>query len=178
MSNQKVKVKGIEIQVNAEEYISITDIAKSANPTKPADIIARWLQNQKTLLFLETWEQVHNPDFKLAQMGEFRLRAVSERFSVTPKKYIEETGAIGITSRAGRYGGTYAHIEIAVAFSYWLDPVFQVYFLKEFNRLKTQDVLNKHTDWTLEKILSNSKENYYLTETLQKLLKEKNKKLD
>ncbi len=175
MAKQRLDVKGLTIQVHPNDYISLTDIARSAEGRKPADLITKWLQNQKTLLFLETWESVHNPDFKVAQMGDFRLKAVSERFSVTPKKYIEETGAIGIESKAGRYGGTYAHIEIAIAFAYWMDPVFQVYFLKEFNRLKSQDLIARQAEWTLEKILNNSRENYQLTESLQKMIEQKKK---
>lgn len=142
-NDKKLSVLGFTVTVRKDEYISLTDIAKSVNPERPGDLIARWLQNSKTLLFLETWEKLHNPDFDLAEMQTFRLNAVSLRFGVNSAKYIEETGAIGMTSKKGRYGGTFAHLDLAIAFAYWLEPSFQVYFLHEFNRMKKNELDSK-----------------------------------
>lgn len=118
------------------------------------------MQNQKTLAFLETWKTVHNPNFKVVQMHDFRIKAVSERYIVSPKKYIEATNAIGIKSKAGRYGGSFARLEIALAFAYWLEPSFQVYFLKEFNRMKNEENnrLDNTRNWAFEKMIRNAEE--------------------
>lgn len=155
----KINVLGFPVsikQVKQDDYISLTDIAQSNEGRRAPDLIRDWLKNQKTLLFLETWETVHNPDFKVAQMRDFRLEATSERFNVSPKKYIETTNAIGLISKSGRYGaGTYGHIELALAFAYWLEPSFQVYFLQEFNRMKEVEnqKLENTKRWVLEKAL-------------------------
>lgn len=141
--SKKLDVLGFTVTVRKDEYISLTDIAKSVNEERPGDLIARWLQNSKTLLFLETWEKLHNSDFEVAQMQNFRLNAVSLRFGVNATKYIKETSAIGITSKKGRYGGTFAHLDIAIAFAYWLEPSFQVYFIHEFNRMKKVELETK-----------------------------------
>lgn len=141
--NKKLDVLGFTVTVRKDEYISLTDIAKSVNVERPGDLIARWLQNSKTLLFLETWEKLHNPNFDLEKMQAFRLNAVSLRFGVNSTKYIEETGAMGMTSKKGRYGGTFAHLDLAIAFAYWLEPSFQVYFIHEFNRMKKDELDSK-----------------------------------
>ena len=124
MANQKIIVDGQEItikQVDDSEYLSITDIARKFNeiPSRP---ISNWLKNANTLEFMELWERLNNPNFKLPQMGEFRLDAQSNSFYPSPKNYIDRTDAIGIQSRSGRYGGTYAHIDIAFEFASWISP--------------------------------------------------------
>jgi hypothetical protein len=119
MSKQKITVLGLEIVVerfDSEDYISLTDIAKQTE-RKPADSIADWLRNAATLLFLQTWEFLHNENFKVGQMHEFRMGAVDNRKSINPQRYVEETGAIGLISRSGRYGGTFAHSDIATNFA-------------------------------------------------------------
>ena len=174
MKKKKLKVQGITINIDTEEYVSLTDIAKSSVGKKPADLISNWMQNQKTLVFLETWETVHNPDFKVVQMHDFRIKAVSERYIMSPKKYIEATNAIGMISNAGRYGGTFAHLEIALAFAYWLEPSFQVYFLKEFNRMKVAEakLLDNTRNWVFEKVLRSAEELKVIAELGQNLQEE------
>lgn len=139
MAKQKITVDGISIRINDLDYISITDIAKKSSANKPAVTIQSWLRNQRTISFLATWEQVHNPNFKVSQMTDFREQAADNRSAITPKQYIEQTGAIGITAKSGRYGGTYTHSDIALNFCYWLSPEFQVYLAKEFERLKRDE---------------------------------------
>ena len=111
-----------------------------------------WMKNQSTLEFLETWEALHNPDFKRDQMVTFRDKYTRNRNSLTPQIWIKETGAIGIISKSGRYGGTWAHSDIALNFCYWLSPAFQVYLIKEFQRLKEEEFNRKNLDWHIERI--------------------------
>ena len=134
MAKQKISVQEIEVTINKKGYLSLTDIAKRGKATKPISTIRRWLRNQKTLSFLFAWEEAHNPDFKVTQIGHFRDLIENNALEITPKMYIENTGAIGITSTAGKYGGTYAHTDIALDFCRWLDPVFSVWLNKEFQR--------------------------------------------
>ena len=160
MSKQKITVLGLEIvieQFDSEDYISLTDIAKQTE-RKPADTIADWLRNSATLLFLQTWEFLHNENFKVGQMQDFRMGAVDNRKSVNPQRYVEETGAIGLISKSGRYGGTFAHSDIATNFCNWLSPEFQVYFIKEFKRLKEDEAERLGLTWNLRRELA--KANY------------------
>jgi len=137
MAKQELIVDGTTIRINKEGYVSLTDIAKrSIDDTEPIVALRAWLKNSSTLLFLQTWEQKKNKDFKLNRMVQFRMKAADNRNYATPQKYIEETGAIGIISKSGRYGGTFAHSDIALNFCYWLSPEFQVYLMEEFQRLK------------------------------------------
>jgi hypothetical protein len=124
------------------------------------------MKNSNTLLFLEAWEKLHNPGFKVHQMEHFRLRASENRYIATPQNFIEETGAIGIISKSGRYGGTFAHKDIALNFCYWLSPVFQVYLLKEFQRLKEEEFSRKNLEWHLTKITHNIDEVRILLDTI------------
>ena len=141
MAKQKLIVDGVTISIDKNGYISLTDLAKRNSNQEPRYLIQNWLKNASTLQFLDKWEQLSNEHFKRTQMSAFRLLATENRHSITPKKYIEQTGAIGIISTAGRYGGTYAHSDIALNFCYWLSPSFQVYLLKEFQRLKADEQL-------------------------------------
>ncbi len=156
MSKTKIIVEGLPIsieRVNENDFVNITDIARRRNENKPADSISTWLRNPQTLLYLEAWEELHNPNFKLAQMSEFRLLTQHNRFSITPKKYIEETGAIGLVSKQGRYdGGTWAHSEIALEFCSWVEPRFKVYFFKEFQRLKREEYDRRSLEWHVERV--------------------------
>jgi hypothetical protein len=164
MKNRKIEVLGIPVTIKTieeDDYISLTDIAKSESGQAAKDLIRNWLKNQRTLLFLTAWEKVHNPNFKSDQMDAFRLEATRPRFNPSIKSYVEMTGAIGVLSKAGRYGaGTFAHIEIALSFAYWLEPEFQVYFLKEFNRMKKEEtaLINNTKKWAFEKLLRGAEE--------------------
>ena len=139
MGKQKITVEGIKVSIDDRGYISLTDIAKGSSSNKPAVTIQSWLRNQRTISFLATWEKVHNENLKVSQMTDFRDLAADNRSAVTPKLYIETTGAIGMTSAAGRYGGVYAHSDIALEFCSWLSPEFKVYLIKEFQRLKAEE---------------------------------------
>lgn len=154
MAKQKITVDGIDIRINDLDFISITDIAKRSSANKPAVTIQSWLRNQRTITFLATWEQVHNPNFKVSQMTDFREQAADNRSAITPKKYIEQTGAIGITAKSGRYGGTYTHSDIALNFCYWLSPEFQVYLAKEFQRLKGDEARRLGLEFDFKRELS------------------------
>ncbi len=154
MAKKEIDVQGFTIKIENDDYISLTDLIKSQPVSRPANLIFNWLKNQKTLRFLETWESVHNPDFNTEKMKEFRLDSSDERFDVSPQRYIAETKAIGLVSKSGRYGGTYAHKDIAINFCYWLSPEFQVYLIKEFERLKRQEFekLSTNQKWHISKI--------------------------
>ena len=131
-------VQGKEITLfpkpSTEDYISLTDIANSLSDSVA---IYSWLRNRNTVEFIGTWEELNNPNFKGNEFVTFTKQAGLNNFNLTPKKWIEATNAIGIISKAGRGGGTYAHPDIAINFCYWLSPVFQLYLIKEFQRLKT-----------------------------------------
>lgn len=135
----KIDVKGTSITVisgGADDYISLTDIARYKNSDHTDDLIRNWLRNRNTLEFLGIWEQLNNPGFNPVEFDGIRMQAGLNSFTLTPKRWIEATGAIGINSRAGRYGGTYAHKDIAFEFASWVSVEFKLYLIKEFQRLK------------------------------------------
>jgi len=164
MKKQKIEVLGIPVNlktIGEDDYVSLTDIAKSESGQAAKDLIRNWLKSQRTLLFLAAWEKAHNPDFKSDQMDAFRLESAKPRFNPSIKSYTQMTNAIGIISKAGRYGaGTFAHVEIALSFAYWLEPEFQVYFLKEFNRMKKEQaaLIESSRKWAFEKLLRGAEE--------------------
>ena len=136
-----IHAKGIDIGIYTKdfenEYISLTDIAKYRNDNDPRFVIQNWMRNRNTVEFLAVWEELHNPDFNRVQFEAVRSEAGLNRFVMTPTKWIEQTNAIGIVSKAGRYGGgTYAHSDIAMAFATWISPEFQLYIMKDYRRLK------------------------------------------
>jgi len=154
---KKINVKGLEIRIepiNDKDYVSLTDIAKGKG-NKDRQLMIRWLQNADTLLFLQTWEEENNPNFNVTQMSNIRLESVNKRYSITPQKYIKQTNAIGIISKAGRYGGTYAHKEIALNFCYWISPQFQVYLYKAFTMLMEQEFKRQNLKFHIKKITDN-----------------------
>lgn len=164
MGKQKIEVLGISVlikKIGDDDYVSLTDIAKSDKGQTAANLIRNWLKSQRTLRFLSAWERVHNPNFKNAQMDVFRLKCTEPRFNASVKTFTKTTNAIGIISKAGRYdAGTFAHLEIALAFAYWLEPEFQVFFLKEFNRMKKEEtlLLENTKKWAFEKLLRGAEE--------------------
>lgn len=150
----KIEVQGLLIsveQVRDEDYISLTDIAKKSSE-EPRFQINSWLKNRSTLEFLETWETLHNPGFKRDQMVTFRDHYLQNRNLLTPQRWVEETGAVGIVSKSGRYGGTWAHKDIALNFCYWLSPSFQVYLVKEFQRLKEEEFGRQNLEWHVQRL--------------------------
>ena len=158
---KKLKVQGLTIridEINKEEYISLTDIAKRVTDSKPAFVIQRWLRNHNTLLYLKTWETVYNPDFKVSQIGYLFERAADNRYDISPTKFVELTAAIGLFSKSGRGGGTYAHHEIALEFCTWLSPKFKVYFYREWVCLKKAEYDRKNLEFHVKRITDSIEE--------------------
>ena len=140
----KTKLQVLDQQVgtytqNGIEYICITDIARFKNSDRTDDLIRNWLRNRNTIEFLGIWEQLNNPDFKPVEFDGFKKQAGLNSFTLTPKQWIESTGAVGLISKAGRYGGTYAQKDIAFEFASWISVEFKLYLIKEFQRLKEQE---------------------------------------
>jgi hypothetical protein len=156
MPKQKIKVQELEIRIEkfaVGNYISLTDIAKKSD-TEAKVLIISWLKNRNTQEFLETWERLHNPDFlKGHQMVTFRDTYLQNRNVLTPQKWIAETNAIGLISKSGRGGGTWAHSDIALNFCYWLSPAFQVFMIKEFQRLKAEEQLRLGDPFNIKRYL-------------------------
>ena len=157
MVNQKILVDGQEItikQVNDADYISLTDMAKRRNAENTIVIIRAWLKRNATLRFIEIWEQMSNPDFKPFQMEQIKNELSEDANYISAKQLIERTNAIGIQSRAGRYGGTYAHRDIAFEFATWLSPEFKFYLIKEFQRLKQEEKARLSEGWDVSRFLA------------------------
>ena len=169
MAKQKLTVKGLTVAVDGNGYMSLTDIAKKMKAAKPINTITRWLRNQKTLNFLFTWEEAYNPNFKVTQMGYFRNMVENNLITITPKMYIEHVGAIGITSTAGRYGGTYAHSDIALDFCRWLDPRFAVWMNKEFQRLKADEQIRLGDPFNIKRFLTTGNYSILVTSILSQV---------
>jgi hypothetical protein len=157
-SNKSINVQGGEImllpQRGQEDYISLTDIMKKFDDEFS---IYSWMRNRNTVEFLGVWEQLHNPDFKGNEFVTFKNEAGSNNFNLTPQKWINATGAIGMVVKSGRYGGgTFAHRDIAVNFCYWLSPTFQLYLIKEFQRLKEIEAQERQgaLEWNIKRFLS------------------------
>lgn len=151
----KIKVLNKEIAVqtyNENDYICITDIARYKDAERTDDLIRNWLRNRNTIEFLGVWEHLNNPDFKPVEFDGFRKQAGLNSFTLTPKQWIEKTGAIGIISKSGRYGGTYAHKDIAFEFASWISVEFKLYLIKEFQRLKEQEL--KQLGWDIRRNLA------------------------
>jgi len=169
MSKKKIEVQGLQIRLESiyeEDYVSLTDIVKQQEDPNAKFLIIKWLQNKDTLLFIETWEKIHNPDFKVADFGNFKNKYQENRYIVSPQKLIKETGIISIQSKSGRYGGTYAHKDIALEFCGWLSPVFKVYMIKTFQELLEQEFQRKSLDWHISKITDNIDEVRNLLDTI------------
>lgn len=153
-----IHAKDIDISIYTNdfqnEYISLTDIARYKNDDDPRFVIQNWMRNRNTIEFLGVWEQLHNPNFNRVQFDTFRNEAGLNRFSMTPTKWIENTNSIGIISKSGRYGGTYAHSDIAMSFATWISPEFQLYIMKDYRRLKTDENSKLSLNWNLNRELS------------------------
>ncbi len=155
VKNKKIEVLSTEISVQKakqEDYISLTDIARYKNRDRSDDLVRNWLRNRNTIEFLGIWESLNNPGFNSVEFDGFRIQAGLNSFTLTPKQWIEKTGAIGIISRAGRYGGTYAHKDIAFEFASWISVEFKLYLIKEFQRLKDEEL--KQLGWDIRRNLT------------------------
>jgi hypothetical protein len=165
MSKRKatVNVKGTVVTVlvhQAQDYISLTDIAKHKEPDRSDHVIQNWMRNRNTIEFLGIWERLNNPDFKPLEFEGFRSRAGLNSFVLTPTQWIETTRAMGIVSRRGRYGGTFAHKDIAFEFATWISVEFKLFLIKEFQRLKEDENSRLSLAWNLNRTLS--KLNYHI----------------
>jgi len=138
--------------INQEDFICLTDIASYKEPGRSSQVIQNWMRNRNTVEFLGIWERLNNPDFKPLEFEGFRMQAGLNSFVLTPKQWIEKTGAIGIVSKAGRYGGTYAHKDIAFEFASWISVEFKLYLIKEFQRLKAKE--QKQFGWDIRRNLA------------------------
>ena len=145
------------IKVGNEDFLSLTDIARFKSD-EPNAVIANWLRNRNTIEYLGIWERLYNPDFKPLEFEGFKKEAGLNAFTLSPSKWIESTGAIGIVSKSGRYGGTYAHKDIAFKFASWISVEFELYVAKEFQRLKEEE--QKLLGWSVKRELS--KLNYHI----------------
>jgi hypothetical protein len=157
--NKSLIIQGIDVHFQSqkeEEYLCITDIAKKFNSENPSMLITNWMRGRDTIEFLGVWEQMYNQDFNLIEFDRIRNEAGVNRFILSVRKWVSSTKAVGIRSKAGRYGGTYAHLDIALGFCYWLSPPFQLYVLKEFQRLKEIEAeeTSNALDWDLRRTLS------------------------
>ena len=154
-----INANGVEIRVTSTDkadYISLTDIAKKRNPEFPADVVKNWLRSRSTIEFLGLWEKINNPEFKLVEFDQFKSQAGENSFVLTPQKWITSTNAIGITSKSGRYGGTYAHSDIAFEFASWISPEFKLYIIKDYQRLKADESHSKKLDWNVKREIAKS----------------------
>jgi hypothetical protein len=157
------------IRRQEDDYISLTDIAKSRNSERSDDLIRNWLRNRNTLELLGIWEQLHNPGFNSVEFDGIKKQAGLNSFTLTPKQWIDQTGAIGIVSKAGRYGGTYAHSDVAFEFASWISVEFKLYLIKEFQRLKEDENRRLSLAWNLNRTLA--KINYRIhTDAIQACL--------
>ena len=148
----KITVKESEvtiIKIDDTDYISLTDIAKVKNPDDANGVIANWLRTRNTIEYLGIWEYLYNPNFKPLEFEGFKNEAGANAFTLSPQKWIETTNAIGIISKSGRYGGTYAHKDIAFKFASWISVEFELYIVKEFQRLKEDE--QKAIGWTAKR---------------------------
>lgn len=152
-----IRAKGIDIGIYTTDYenefISLTDIARYKSD-EPKDVIKNWMRSKDTIEFLGLWEELHNSNFKGVEFDSFRKQAGSNAFTMSPSKWIESTGAIGIVSKSGRYGGTFAHSDIAFEFASWISPEFKLYIIKDYKRLKTEENSKLSLSWNLNREIS------------------------
>ena len=167
-----INANGIEIRVNStneSDYISLTDIAKYRSDD-PNAVIQNWLRNRNTIEFLGLWEKLNNPNFKPLEFEGFKKEAGLNAFTLSPKKWIESTNAIGIISKSGRYGGTYAHTDIAFEFASWISPEFKLYIIKDYQRLKADESHVKQINWNIKREIAKSNYKIHTDAIKEKLI--------
>ena len=170
--DKKVKILGTEIifySKEKEDYISLTDIARYKNPFEPKDVVKNWLRSKNTIEFLGLWERINNLNFKGVEFDSFLSQAGANAFVLSPQRWIEKTNAIGIISKSGNAGGTYAHKDIAFEFAAWISSEFKLFLIKEFQRLKAEESERKQLGWDIKRTLA--KINYKIhTDAIRKHL--------
>ena len=148
------KLIAVNISKDGDDYISLTDMAKFKDPESTGIVIANWLTTKYTIQFMGAWEQVHNPSFNVMEFHNIRNEAGSNGFILSSSRWIKRTMAIGLRSASGRYGGTFAHKDIAFEFATWLSPVFKLYLIKEFQRLKVEENERLTLGWDAKRMLT------------------------
>ena len=153
-----IEAKGFAIQIYTEDfendYISLTDIARYKNAHEPKDVVKNWLRVRDTIEFLGLWETIHNPNFKGVEFDSFRKEAGTNAFTLSPQRWIENTNAIGIVSKSGRGGGTFAHPDIAMEFASWISAEFKLYLIQDYKRLKADENSKLSLGWNLNREIS------------------------
>ena len=153
-----ISAKGFSIQIYTEDfkndYISLTDIARYKNVHEPKDVVKNWLRVRDTIEFLGLWETIHNPNFKGVEFDSFRKEAGTNAFTLSPQRWIENTNAIGIVSKSGRGGGTFAHPDIAMEFASWISAEFKLYLIQDYKRLKSDENSKLSLGWNLNREIS------------------------
>jgi hypothetical protein len=154
----KINAKGTEIAIissgTEDDYISLTDIAKYKNTDYPSEVIQNWMRNRNTIEFLGLWEQIHNPDFNYLEFEVIDREAGRNAFVLTPKRWIDTVNAKGMHSKQGRYAATFAHKDIAFKFASWISAEFELYIIKDYQRLKSDENSRISLDWNVKRILA------------------------
>jgi hypothetical protein len=175
--NKIIEVQKVTISLTdfkGEDYICITDMAKAkTDDSRAADVIKNWIRTRTTIEFLGTWEKIYNPDFKVVEFDHFKMQAGLPSFVLSPTHWVEKTNAIGIFSKAGRYGGTYAHKDIAFEFGSAISAEFKLYLLKEFQRLKEEENNRLKLDWNLQRTLAKVNYTIHTDAIKERLIPEK-----
>jgi hypothetical protein len=154
MPQNKLFVKDITIsltKINESDFISLTDIARSKNPDEPKDVVKNWLKSKNTIEFLGLWETINNSNFKGVEFDSFKNEAGSNSFTLSPSKWTSTTNAIGLITKIGKNGGTFAHKDIAFEFASWVSAEFKLYLIKEFQRLKNDEIEKNQLGWDLKR---------------------------
>jgi hypothetical protein len=172
-NRRKIEVRGVEVSIatnNKEDYVSLTGIARFRDAERTDFILQNWMRNRSTIEFMGLWETFNNPNFNPIEFDGFKNDSGSNSFSLTPKRWIEATGATGIFSKSGRYGGgTFAHKDIAFEFASWISAEFKFYLIKEFQRLQQEDAKRNKKEWSVGRMLA--KVNYRIhTDSIQENL--------
>lgn len=160
-------------QTEEQEYISLTDIAAYKNPLAPKDVVKNWLRNRGTIEFLGLWEHINNHGFKGVEFDSFLFESGSNSFTLSPSKWIESTHAIGIISKQGRGGGTFAQKDIAFEFASWISAEFKLYLIKEYQRLKEEETNRLQLDWNLQRTLAKVNYTIHTDAIKERLIPEK-----
>ena len=154
---KKITTQGLQIYTfkqNENDYISLTDIARYKNPNEPKDVVKNWMRNYSTIEFLGVWERINNPKFKGVEFDSYKKEAGANSFTLSPQKWIETTDAIGVISKSGNGGGTFAHKDIAFEFATWISAEFKLYLIKEFQRLKVEENERLMLGWDAKRALT------------------------
>lgn len=155
--------------IGQDDYISLTDIARYRSD-EPKDVIKNWLRSKSTIEYLGLWEQLNNPNFKGVEFDSFRNEAGANAFTLSPQKWISATNAIGIISKSGRYGGTFAHKDIAFEFASWVSAEFKLYIIKDYQRLKSDEAHRLALDWSVKRLISKANYKIHTDAIKQKLI--------